>query len=58
MYKARLCLFNRNGADLLLILIFGVSEALAAKGVTWTWLDGSKKLDWLGLIVDVLKQTV
>ena len=51
-------MFSPNGAELTLILMLGVSEALATKGVTWTWLDGSKKLDWLGLTVDVLNKTV
>jgi len=50
--------FNRNGTDLLLLLMFGVSGALTAKGATGTWLDGSKKLDWLSLTVDVLNKTV
>ena len=36
-------LFSPNGAELTLILMLGVSEALATKGVTWTWLDESKK---------------
>ena len=38
-------LFNHNGTDSLLLLMFGVSGDLTAKGATGTWLDGPKKLD-------------
>ena len=50
--------FNHNGTDSLLLLMFGVSGDLAAKGATGTWLDGPKKLDQLSLTVDVLNKTV
>ena len=35
--------FSPNGAELTLILMLAVLEALTTKGVTWTWLDESKK---------------
>ena len=39
------------GAELTLILTLDVLEALDTKGVTWSWLDEAKKLDWLNSIV-------